>query len=57
MTKDEKFKMKVKAAYYYFEMRNFPDSLKELKGTGDMVLAEIKKEEEERIKKTNSKLL
>ena len=57
MTKDEKFKMKVKAAYYYFKMRNFPDSLKELKGAGDMVLAEIKKEEEERIKKTNSKLL
>ena len=49
--------MKVKAAYYYFEMRNFPDSLKELKGAGDMVLAEIKKEEEERIEKTNSKLL
>ena len=57
MTKDEEFQMEIREARYEFkERKDYIKCLKALRLTGDIVLAEIKKTEERKIEKTNSKL-
>ena len=56
MTKNEKFKMRLKGSLYQFSKEDYVLALRELRMAGDMVLAEIKKMEEREIKKKNEKL-
>ena len=56
MTKNEEFKMKLKSSFYYFDKEDYTKCLWHLKTAGDMVLKEIKKNEEKVVEKNNAKL-